>query len=80
MYVCEYVIYIYPIDIPITPQMYKNGRRYTHVLVGEARLRDQVVDERGEAGELGVAEGVVPEGHAHDALVWGFGEVDDWGV
>lgn len=27
----------------------------------------QVVDERGEAGEFRVAEGVVPEGEAHDA-------------
>lgn len=54
----------------------RSARMHAHALVGEARLRDQVVDERGEAGELRVAESVVPKGEAHDAwcflcvLVW----------
>ncbi len=53
------------------PSTHARTHARTHSLVGETEWGHDVVDERGEAGELGVAEGVVPEGHAHDAYcVW----------
>lgn len=55
---------------------------YICVLVGQALLRHHVVEQGREARELGVAEGVVPEGHAHDPwwLVHGVVGGGDWVV